>query len=435
VSQDIVRTVSQDFVRIWRVEWVMPDAQRPSPKLRLLVASWPDDAPRGAIAAFCEEHGVSRSWFRKIRAIARAEGMARAIEPRSTRPAASPNRTSEDMVRLALRIRADLEEAGWDHGPLSVLDRLERTGLENRPSRATLARIFLATGVVQPDPSKKPRSALRRFVYPAPNCLWQIDATEWSLLDGSGCTIFQLIDDHSRLALASLVARSETSAAALQVVTDAIERHGVPQRFLSDNGVAFNPSRRGYTSKLVDYLTGLGVEMITGKPYKPTTQGKNERFHRTLHRWLNARPPAATITDLQHLVNEFDIAYNTLRRHQALEGKVTPQQAWDTTPIATPPVPAPTAIELIAAENALAARPAGERTIQVRPNGKAFLLSLQFYIGAAHANQNIHAIWDYTGIDFYNTAGTLINHHPWPPAGTPSIGNGRPRSGTKHTKS
>jgi putative transposase len=412
----------------------MPGFQRPSPKVRLLVVSWPDDAPRGAITAFCEEHGVSRSWFRKIRATAQSVGIARAVEPSSTRPATSPNRTPDDIVVLALKIRADLKADGWDHGPLSVLARLQRTGLPNLPSRATLARIFLATGVVQPEPKKKPRSALRRFVYPAPNCLWQIDATAWSLADGSPCVIFQVIDDHSRKAVGSLVARGETSEAAVAVVTTAIARHGAPQKFLSDNGVAFNPSRRGHTGQLLNYLTGLGVEAITGKPFKPTTQGKNERFHRTLHRWLNARPPASTMTELQELVNVFDIAYNTQRAHQSLAG-ITPQQAWDATETAPSPTPLPTAIEVIAAQNTLAARQPGEKTVQVRPSGKTNLLTFQFFIGIAYANQTIHTIWNSAGIEFYDHHGTLIIRHPWPPKGTRSIAKGRPRDGSMRTKS
>jgi transposase InsO family protein len=339
------------------------------------------------------------------------------------------------MVALALKIRADLQDEGWDHGPLSVLARLERTGLPNLPSRATLARIFLATGVVEPEPRKKPRSALRRFVYPAPNCLWQIDATEWSLADASPCVIFQVIDDHSRKALGSIVARAETSEAAVAVVTAAIARHGAPQKFLSDNGVAFNPTRRGYTGKLVDYLTGLGVETITGKPYKPTTQGKNERFHRTLHRWLNARPPAATMAELQELVDVFDIAYNTQRAHQSLAGRITPQQAWDATETAASPTPHPTAIQVIAAQNTLAARTAGEKELRVRPSGKVHLLSLKFFIGSGYADQTIHAIWNSAGIEFYNHNGTFILRHPWPPKGTRSLGNGRPRGGDMRTKS
>lgn len=70
-----------------------------------------------------------------------------------------------------------------------------------------------------------------------------------------------------------------TSEGAIAVVKK--EAYAVPQRLLSDNGAALNPSRRGVLGQLVAYVTSLGVEPITGKPYKPTTQGKNERFHQT----------------------------------------------------------------------------------------------------------------------------------------------------------
>lgn len=89
MSQDIVDSVSQDLVDGLPLCWGMnhsSPSSRPSPKVRLLVASWPEDAPRGAIDAFCAQHGVSRSWFYKIRARAVAGGVLEAVEPTSTRP-------------------------------------------------------------------------------------------------------------------------------------------------------------------------------------------------------------------------------------------------------------------------------------------------------------------------------------------------------------
>ncbi len=49
----------------------------------------------------------------------------------------------------------------------------------------------------------------------------------------------------------------------------------------------------------VEYLKSLGIEPITGEPYKPTVQGKNERFQRTLHLYLNKHAPASTMNVLQ----------------------------------------------------------------------------------------------------------------------------------------
>jgi putative transposase len=90
------------------------------------------------------------------------------------------------------------------------------------------------------------------------------------------------------------------------VFDKALTDHGVPQHLLSDNGLALNPSRRGYLGQLVVHVMSLGVEPITGKPYKPTTQGKNERFHQTLFRYLDKQPLAESLAELQAQVDAFD---------------------------------------------------------------------------------------------------------------------------------
>lgn len=108
------------------------------------------------------------------------------------------------MLEHALAVRTWLVEQGLDAGPLSVAGRMRRQGL-TAPSRATLARVFAAAGVYKPEPRKRPRAANRRFVYPTSNCCWQIDAFAWSLADGTPVAIHQVVDDHSRLAVATLV--------------------------------------------------------------------------------------------------------------------------------------------------------------------------------------------------------------------------------------
>lgn len=122
----------------------------------------------------------------------------------------------------------------------------------------------------------------------------------------------------------------------------------MPQRLLTDSGSALNPSRRGWEGQLVTHVThvtSLGVEAITGKPGRPTTQGKNERFHYTLFRLLDKQALAATIAELQEHVDRFDGIYNTERGHHGLPGRVTPQAAWDAAEIAEPPRPQPVFVE------------------------------------------------------------------------------------------
>jgi putative transposase len=269
------------------------------PRVRPAISQWPDDAPRGAVSTFCAEHGLSRKSFYELRKRAKADGPAAVLEPRTRRPRRSPRKLTDEVKEQAIAVRAALEASGLDHGPISVHDKMHAMGLTLVPSVASLARIFREAGVARLEPRKKPRSAWRRFVYPAPNACWQLDATEYVLTRGRKCVIFQLIDDHSRYAVASRVAWGETVKDAIAVFDKAVTAHGVPQRLLSDNGLALNPSRRGFLGQLVEHVSRLGVEAITGKPYKPTTQGKNERFHQTLFRYLDKQPLAESLEELQ----------------------------------------------------------------------------------------------------------------------------------------
>ncbi|MBB3091591.1 DDE-type integrase/transposase/recombinase, partial [Nocardioides albus] len=229
----------------------MPRRELIDPRVRLAISQWPEDAPRGAVSTFCLEHGISRKSFYELRKRALVEGPAAVLEPRSRRPRSSPSKLSEQVKEQAIGVRAALEASGLDHGPISVHEKMRTMGLAQVPSTASLARIFREAGVARREPKKKPRSAWRRFVYPAPNACWQLDATEYVLAGGRRCVIFQLIDDHSRYALASHVASGETSEAAITVVNKAIAAHGVPQRLLTDNGAALNPSRQGHIGQLV----------------------------------------------------------------------------------------------------------------------------------------------------------------------------------------
>ena len=253
--------------------------------------------PRGAVTTFCVEHGISRETFYAIRKQVAVDGPSAALEPRSRRPKVSPSKLTDEIAVQVVGVRAALERSGLDHGPISLHEKMRSLGMEPVPAVSSLARIFRDAGVARVEPKKKPRASYRRFVYPAPNACWQLDGTEYVLTGGRKCVIFQLIDDHSRLAIASHVAWAETSAGAIAVVAKGIAAHGVPQRLLSDNGAALNPSRRGVLGQLVAYVTSLGVEPITGKPYKPTTQGKNERFHQTLFRFLDKQP---VVDSLEH---------------------------------------------------------------------------------------------------------------------------------------
>ncbi|MGP5655955.1 DDE-type integrase/transposase/recombinase [Candidatus Corynebacterium faecigallinarum] len=446
------------------------------PTIRLAISRWPDDAPRGAVTAFCTEYKISRKTFYKLRKIAVDEGPAAVLEPKSRRPHTSPSKITDDKVYQALNVRDTLKESGADYGPISVFDKMTDMGLTEPASIASLGRIFRNTGAAPEQPQKKPRSAYKRFVYPAPNCMWQIDGTERYLANGRICVIFQLVDDHSRLALASHVDTGETARGALAVVSKAIAAHGVPQKFLSDNGTAFNSSRRGWTTQLMSYLAPMGVTMVTGKPASPTTQGKNERFHQTLFKWLDKRDDPDSIAGMQALVDEFDQWYNTERRHQSLtftdgDGRtrrMTPQQAWEATPVAGPPKPMapvvpivieqpPTEFDLPGWQDNLQqsmqhgttgvtrvtrnlngtpvrkVEDSGYATRHVSARGYASFRGVRFQMGSRHARSEVKVAWDPEFIVFAEMDGTVIVAHEHPPEGTTYVSNGVPQGRPQKT--
>jgi len=176
------------------------------PRVSLAVVQWPPDAPRGAVTTFCVEHNISRETFYAIRRRVAADGPSAALEPPSRRPNASPSKLTDEIAVQAVGVRAALERSGLDHGPISVHEKMRSLGMEPVPAVSSLARIFRDHGVARVEPKKKPRASYRRFVYPAPNACWQLDGTEYVLTGGRKCVIFQLIDDHPRLAVASHVA-------------------------------------------------------------------------------------------------------------------------------------------------------------------------------------------------------------------------------------
>ena len=404
------------------------------PRVRLAISQWPEDAPRGAVSTFCAEHGISRKSFYELRKRTREEGPAAVLEPRSRRPCSSPSRLTDEVKAQAVAVRAALDVSGLDHGPISVHDKMRAMGLEVVPSLASLARIFREAGVARLEPRKRPRSAWRRFVYPAPNACWQLDATEYVLTGGRKCVIFQLIDDHSRFAVASQVAWTENSQAAITVFNKAVAAHGVPQRLLSDNGSALNPSRRGHLGQLVEHVTSLGVEAITGKPHKPTTQGKNERFHQTLFRYLDKQPLAGTLTELQAQVDAFDLIYNTERPHQALPGRLTPQAAWKATPKTEPPRPEgkqhffdPPAPRRRTPPPAPKDLPAGTTVKALNSAGAFVLAKVTYLVGRPHAFQHVLVIANRKKITVASLDGEILIEHTRPAQGVTYVGNGQPR--------
>lgn len=314
-----------------------------SPRVRASIINYDPTQPHAlSVAEFCRSLKVSRSVFYKIRGRAAGESTA-ALHPRSRAPRQPARRYGPEVVNELVGIRKRLTTDGWDYGPRSVHYEaaLQDAFPGGRiPSVATIARLLSSVGQVERAPRKRPKSSYIPFVRATAMSLWQLDAFEYRLAGGQTVTVYQLLDDATRYDVGSWAhARHENSTDARQVIGRAIDAHGAPRELLSDNSLAFNQLRAGRIGSVEVFLASRGTMPISGLPGRPTTQGKNERSHQTLTRFLGANRPA-TLEQLQDRLTVFRDHYNRRRPHQALD-QATPATAWELlehTP-ATEPIP------------------------------------------------------------------------------------------------
>lgn len=282
------------------------------------------------------DYKISRYWVQQLVHRYQAEGRA-AFVPRSRRPHRNPRAVDAELEDRIVRLRKELSKKGLDAGAETIRVHLQRdTGVERLPSTSTIWRILTRRGFVTPQPRKRPKGAGTRFEAAMPNERWQADATHWQLADRTPVEILNIIDDHSRLDLASDARPTVTGPDVLACFRKAFRRHGIPARVLTDNGAIFTGTpRRGGRVALEVELDLLGVGFDHSRPYHPQTCGKVERFHQTQKKWLAAQPPAATLADLQHQLDRFRRYYNTIRPHRAVARR-TPEQAYTARPKACP---------------------------------------------------------------------------------------------------
>ncbi len=286
-----------------------------------------------SVTAAAAEYGISRRHLHRLLARYRDGGID-AVEARSHAPRTSPHRTSPQVRERIVALRRELTEQGSDAGPVTIGWHLEREGLP-APSTSTIRRILHDAGLVEPEPRKRPRSSWIRFEAAQPNETWQSDFTHWRLADGRDVEILNWLDDHSRYLLSCTAHVPVTGDVVVTAFLAIVDEHGAPASTLTDNGRVFTARLGGGRNALEYVLPLLGVRQKNGKPGHPQTQGKIERFHQTLKRWLRQQPPAHDLTTLQQQLDRFRTSYNEHRPHRAND-RATPGHTYRATPKALP---------------------------------------------------------------------------------------------------
>ena len=266
-----------------------------------------------SIRELCRRFRVSAPTAYKWMARFACEGVA-GLEDRSHRPHRQPRRSSAELEQqvLALRRRYPV----W--GPRKLRKLLSDAMPAPLPSVSTVSAILRRHNLLVSRAPAGDGALHRRFEYAAPNELWQMDYKGHFALRHGRCHPLTVLDDHSRFAVGLSACANEREVTARQRLSSVFRTYGLPLRILADNGPPFGTAGTEAYSSLEVWLMRLGIAVFHGRPRHPQTQGKDERFHRTLRlELLHDRE----FRDLAEAQREFDAwreVYNFVRPHQAL---------------------------------------------------------------------------------------------------------------------
>ena len=194
------------------------------------------------------------------------------LEERSHRPHRSPNQLDASVAAQVVEWRR--LHPSW--GPVRLCDELRRKGIAP-PSHMAAYRALVRSGLVVPNTPRKRLKTYKRWERGRPMELWQLDVVGGVLTDdGTEAKLLTGIDDHSRFVVCcGVMARATLRPVCLHFAA-ALERHGVPEEILTDNGKVFT-NRYGHTDSetLFDRLCREnGITHLLTAPRSPTTNGK-----------------------------------------------------------------------------------------------------------------------------------------------------------------
>ena len=258
----------------------------------------------------CREFGISRrtgyKWVERYR---QGEGLADQSRAPCYRPRQIPAQTEE----LILSVR--INHPTW--GPRKILRHLVNKGNEGLPAPSTVASILKRNGFVTPEQSAC-HAPFKRFERDFPNDLWQMDFKgHFGMRDGNRCHPLTIKDDHSRNLLCLDAYDNEQWASVKASLDHVFGEYGLPNAILCDNGTPWGSSKQGYTVFEL-WMMQMDVLPIHGRPLHPQTQGKDERFHRTLNEDVLKRIPIRNLAHAQEVFDAYRMEFNTERPHEAL---------------------------------------------------------------------------------------------------------------------
>jgi transposase InsO family protein len=278
------------------------------------------------LAELCRRFGIARKTGYKWLTRFRVDG-AEGLRDRSRRPQESPESTPAELVTAILEIR-DAHPA-W--GGRKIRQRLLNLKHRHVPAASTISGILKREGRVSDEASRRAQAFIS-FERAQPNELWQMDFKgHFPMSLGGRCHPLTILDDHSRFSLGLRALDNEQGLGVQRELTAIFRRFGLPEAMLMDNGPPWGPSREEGFTWLNVWMMDLGIRVLHSRPGHPQTNGKDERFHRTLDIEVLHGNSFRDLVDTQRRFDPFRECYNHERPHQALNFAV-PASRYQTSP-------------------------------------------------------------------------------------------------------
>jgi transposase InsO family protein len=262
------------------------------------------------VSALCRRFGISRkTGYKWLDRVAAGAG----VEDRSRRPLSSPARTAAAIEASVLGLRDRYPT--W--GGRKIRRRLADLGREAVPAASTISGILRRHGLIDPDEVLRHRP-FQRFEHPHPNDLWQMDYKGHFAHARGRCHPLTVLDDHSRFAICLAACADERTQTVREQLTARFRRYGLPLCINVDNGSPWGEGPHYRFTPLTVWLARLGIRVSHSRPYHPQTNGKDERFHRTLKADVIQGTPFADLEQCQRAFDHWRTIYNTERPHEAI---------------------------------------------------------------------------------------------------------------------
>ncbi|MCO6431942.1 MAG: DDE-type integrase/transposase/recombinase [Deltaproteobacteria bacterium] len=262
------------------------------------------------ISRLCREFGVSRPtgylWLRRFQ----ESGRVISLRDRSHRPHYSPNKIEHKKERLVCDLR---RKFGWGGRKIAVL--LGHRGVAVTVTTAN--RIIKRNGLLVIEDRHKP--ALQRFARENPNELWQMDFKGPMGRGAAKCEPLTMLDDCSRYALEASPVKTKQTAEVQVALARIFSKYGLPDAILMDHGVPwYNMSNQHGLTKLAVWLMKQDIKLLFSGISHPQTQGKLERFHRTLAHAVRHKGTPRKFQEWRKILPRILYTYNHIRPHESL---------------------------------------------------------------------------------------------------------------------